>query len=212
MRLSSDQILSDEKVMTDFICERIPSECRVILTAGEDGETWADLWPYWDDATGWHLLMEKSDEHVTLEEVYDHFRRKEMTHAEFWRVFEWSLARSKVVELEEVVRRLRATKPKACHTQEDYGDLPREVSTADAARILGVTKDTVLKYKDAGMLEYRNMAPPSSSRPVFAFSLASVLKLRTTYGTDEPPPFRRREPTRRAVKGQRKRKHIIVER
>jgi hypothetical protein len=39
MRLSTDQILSDEKVRTDYICERIPSHARVVLAAGEDGET-----------------------------------------------------------------------------------------------------------------------------------------------------------------------------
>jgi hypothetical protein len=156
--------------------------------------------------------MEKSDEHVSLEEVYDHFRRREMSGLEWRRWFEGEMARWKIIELEEVVRKLRSSRPKPSPTPEDYGDLPREVSTADAARILGVTKDTVLKYKDAGLLEYRNLAPPFSSRPVFAFSLASVLKLRTTYETDEPPPFRRREPTRRAVKGERKHIHINVDR
>jgi hypothetical protein len=117
-----------------------------------------------------------------------------------------------VVELEEVVRKLRASKPKTWHAPEDYGELPREVSSAEAARILGVSKDTVLTYKDAGLLEYRDLAPSSSSRSVYAFSLPSVLKLRTTYEADEPLPFRRREPTRRAVKGERKHIHINVDR
>lgn len=97
MRLSIDEMLSDERVMTDYICECIPSEYRVILAAGEDGVTWADLSAFWDDATGEHLLMEKSDEYVTLEEVYDHFRRREMTHAEWWRDFEWRAFRYKLL-------------------------------------------------------------------------------------------------------------------
>jgi hypothetical protein len=189
--------------MTEFICERIPSEYRV---------PWADLSSFRDEATGWYLLMEVSDEHVTLEEVYDHFRRKEMSALEFRRWFDSEMARWKIFELEETVRRLQISRAKPSLTLEDYGDLPREVGTAETARILGVTKDTVLKYKDAGLLEYRNLAPPSSSRPLFAFSLVSVLKLRTTYETEEPPPFRRREPTRRAAKGKKNRKHIIVDR
>lgn len=87
-------------------------------------------------------------------------------------------------------------------------ELPEEVTTAQAGSILGVTKDTVLKFKDDGLLQYRNAAPPSSSRPIFLFSLQSVLILRTTYRAESPTPFHKAEGPRRAVKGQRKYKHL----
>ena len=87
-------------------------------------------------------------------------------------------------------------------------DLPREVSTEEAATILGLSKDTVLKLRAAGMLEFRNAAPPGSSRPVYRFLLESVVRLRTSYETDEPTPEIPRQPTRRAVKGKRKYKYI----
>lgn len=213
MRLSYEQILSDEKAMTDFICKRLTeTPTKLVLAAGEEGETWAELWGEWDDATGWNLSMEKSDESVDLEEVYDHFRRKEMTYREWWREFDRQMDRLNVIELEAQLWRQRSTRTTEPQATDEYGDLPREVATAEAARILSVSKDTVLKLKDAGLLEYRNMAPPFSSRPVFAFSLASVLKLRTTYETDEPPPLRQPEPTRRAVKGEKKYKHLKVQR
>jgi len=65
-------------------------------------------------------------------------------------------------------------------------ELPKEVSTQEAAEILGVSKDTVLRLKKAGQLEYRNAAPPGSARPVYRFTLRSVVELRTTYTRDVP--------------------------
>ena len=91
---------------------------------------------------------------------------------------------------------------------EEFGEPPQEVGTARAAEILGVSKDTVLKLKAAGLLEYRNTAPPGSSRPVYAFTLRSVMELRTSYERDEPPPRRCTEPLRRRMKGRRKYKHL----
>ncbi len=87
-------------------------------------------------------------------------------------------------------------------------DLPKEVSTEEAATILGLSKDTVLKLRAAGLLEFRNAAPPGSSRPVYRFLLDSVVRLRTSYETDEPTPKIPQQPTRRAVKGKRKYKYI----
>jgi hypothetical protein len=88
---------------------------------------------------------------------------------------------------------------------------PREISTAEAAEILGVSKDTVLSLKDSGLLEYRNTAPPGSSRPIYAFSLRSVMELRTSYQRDEPAPTPRTEPQRRRVRGDKKYKHLNLE-
>lgn len=81
-------------------------------------------------------------------------------------------------------------------------DLPEEVSTDRAAKILGCCKHTVLQYQADGLLEWRNAAPPSSARPVFRFTLRSVLKLRLDYqkgSARSPLPVTpKRSPTRPA--------------
>src|SRR6516162_10229337 len=41
-------------------------------------------------------------------------------------------------------------------------ELPEEVTTQEAAEILGCCKHTVLHYLAEGLLEWRNAAPPSS--------------------------------------------------
>lgn len=82
-------------------------------------------------------------------------------------------------------------------------DLPEELTTDRAAKLLGISKDTLLKLKDAGLLEYRNAAPPTSSRPVFRFKKESVTQLRTTYQKDVPLP-RQEKPQNRHSTNQRK--------
>ena len=69
-------------------------------------------------------------------------------------------------------------------------DLPDEVTTREAAVILGCCKHTVLQYLAAGLLEWRNAAPPASQRPVYRLTLRSVLGLRLGYqrGSPHPPP------------------------
>jgi hypothetical protein len=88
MRLSLDQMLSDDHRMQQYICERIVNDgTKIVLAAGEEGESWAELYPIWDDEKGWELHMERSDEWVSLEDVYYHFRRKEMTWREWYLLF-----------------------------------------------------------------------------------------------------------------------------
>jgi hypothetical protein len=78
-------------------------------------------------------------------------------------------------------------------------NLPEEVTTQQAAAILGCCKHTVLQYQEEGILEWRNLAPPSSQRPVFRFTLRSVLELRLGYqsGTARPPQPPKPTKTRR---------------
>jgi predicted ArsR family transcriptional regulator len=68
-------------------------------------------------------------------------------------------------------------------------NLPAEVSTQEAAAILGCCKHTVLQYLEEGLLEWRNIAPPSSNRPIYRFTLRSVTELRLAYqrGSARPP-------------------------
>jgi hypothetical protein len=87
-------------------------------------------------------------------------------------------------------------------------DLVKEVTSKQAAQILGCSKDTVFAYKEAGMLEWRNLAPPASSRPTYRFSLQSVLALRNTYVVEEDLPTAPTESPRRQVRKQKKYKHL----
>jgi hypothetical protein len=105
MRLTIEQILADNAKMEQYICERIPpATTRIDLGRG----AWADLTPFWDDRFGWSLLLETDEpEWVDLSEVYQHFRREEMTSREWWREFEGEMARSKVRSLEGEIASLR---------------------------------------------------------------------------------------------------------
>jgi hypothetical protein len=67
-------------------------------------------------------------------------------------------------------------------------ELPKELSTAEAAAILGCCKHTILRYCEDGLLEWRNTAPSSSNRPVYRFTLRSVLELRLGYQRGNPRP------------------------
>lgn len=72
-------------------------------------------------------------------------------------------------------------------------DLPPEVSLAEAARIANCDKKTVIRYLQDGLLDWRDIAPPSSSRPTYRIKLASVLALRTGYHFGRPRPNQQRE-------------------
>jgi len=202
--------------MEKFICERISGGvARIDLGGG----AWADLTAVWDDEYGWSLLLEADEpEWVDLWEVYQHFRRKEMTTWEWWQEFDREMAKGKIYDLEKenaVLRRDRDRANAQGHidfaTTLDEMGLPKEVSTGQAASILGVSKDTVLKLKSSGLLEYRNTAPPDSFRPVFAFSLRSVLEVRTSYERDTPLLRRPQDHPRRRIKGERKYKHLRLD-
>ena len=88
-------------------------------------------------------------------------------------------------------------------------DLTEEVTTDEARHLLGVSKDTVLKYVNSGLLPARNIAPPGSSRPAYRLPRAAVLELRNRYERAEPPAApEAKEPPRRRVKGSRKYIHL----
>jgi hypothetical protein len=218
MRLSVGQLLSDRKRMEEYICERIVNDgTKIVLAAGEEGESWAELYPIWDDEMGWELYMERSDEHVSLQDVYDHLRRKEMTSAEWWRAFNGEMDRWKVKELEKEGRELRE---QAAHSPDDDllhvrrkveaieqmlrgqsesgsrsldllqsqpsvgDDLPDCLPARTAARLLGVDRKTLNKFRRDGLLKWR-LKNPSSSRKEFLYEKASVLALATDYRVGE---------------------------
>lgn len=86
--------------------------------------------------------------------------------------------------------------------------LAAEVSTKQAAKLLGCSKDTVLKLKDAGLLDYRNAAPPDSSRPVYRFSLLSIREFRNSHDSRPPQPSSERQPNRRARRVRQSLRHF----
>lgn len=75
-------------------------------------------------------------------------------------------------------------------------ELPEEVTAQQAAAILGCCKHTVLQHLEQGVLEWRNLAPPSSQRPVFRITLRSVLELRLGYQRGSPRPPQSAKPAR----------------
>jgi hypothetical protein len=210
MRLTREQLQADARKMKRFICSKIPEEgTRIVLADGPDGEAWAELNPIRFDDGEVDLHIETNcPEWVDLAQIYEYFQRE--TDGE---MAQWSGRRpgNRLTSLRRHAARFPVpAKSEAINltVTEDEDGLPREVSTADAARILGISKDTVLRLKAAGLLEYRNTGSPGSCRPVFAFTLRSVLELRTNYERDIPIPRRPKNPTRRRAKGERKYKHL----
>ena len=225
--MTLDQILADNRRMKQFIGERIPPDhTRIVLADGPDGPAWVDLMPLWGDDGDCDLIIESNEpDAFGLRDVYEHFRRQEITGWEWECEFSAEMNRWKVHELEREIAVLREAGLRDeggqrangeqgvidCMATVDESGLPREVSTVEAARILGISKDTVLKLKSAGLLEYRNTGSPDSCRPVFAFTLRSVIELRTNYDRDMPVPRQRPDPPRRRVKGERKYKHLNLD-
>ena len=83
------------------------------------------------------------------------------------------------------------------------GQLKDELSLRETAKELNCDPKTVIRYIEDGLLQWRNAAPPSSTRPRYRIKTDSVLQLRNSYrlGTpqaDEPEPARK--PRKRAVK------------
>ncbi len=88
-------------------------------------------------------------------------------------------------------------------------DLPKEITTAEAAKILGCDTKTVLKYLRNGRLEWRDAAAPTSSRPYCKIKLDSVLQLRTSYHYSNPQPARHAQRSgRRPISQTFKSKHV----
>jgi hypothetical protein len=170
--LTVEQVLADDLRMMRFIGERIRPDTltRIVLADGSDGPLWVDLLATWDDDGDCDLLIESNEpDAVGLRIGYEHFRRKEMTAWEWERETAAEMNRWKLHDMESEIAMLRKQVAQAAtevHEGVDYvstldeSGLPREVSTLQAARILGVSKDSVLKLKSAGLLEYRNTGSP----------------------------------------------------
>jgi hypothetical protein len=78
-------------------------------------------------------------------------------------------------------------------------NLPREVTTREAAQILGCDPKIVTKYIRHGDLEWRDIAAPDSSRPNYRITIASVLKMRQSYRRSFPQVSGERQQPQRRV-------------
>jgi hypothetical protein len=93
--------------------------------------------------------------------------------------------------------------------------VPPEVSLRKAAEILGVDPKTATKYLRAGMLQWRDIAPPGSVRPTYRIKLESVIAIRNGYRSDSPDRLERTADRRRHAPQQRcgyKLKHVTLRR
>jgi plasmid maintenance system antidote protein VapI len=77
-------------------------------------------------------------------------------------------------------------------------NLPEEISVNDAARILTVSRRTVVRYIEDGLLIARNVAPLRSKQMSYRLPLKAVLEMRTSYELHQTSNAERKE--RRQVK------------
>ncbi len=87
---------------------------------------------------------------------------------------------------------------------------PEEVSTQEAADLLGESKDTVIGRIKCGELRARNAAGPNSTRPRYLILKEDVIRLRNAYVTATPPDKLRHQPQvpRFKARGAKQPKHI----
>lgn len=100
--LTMSQITSDNRKMKQFIGERIsPDGTSIVLADGGDGPAWVDLIPLWNEEGECDLVLDTNEpDAFGLREVYDHFRRKELTGWEWERELAAERNRWKVRKLE----------------------------------------------------------------------------------------------------------------
>jgi hypothetical protein len=89
---------------------------------------------------------------------------------------------------------------------------PPEVGVGEAAKLLDVDAKTVRRYIADGVLPYRNIAPPSSSRTAYRLRLADVMAMRMSYRIDQPAETPLAKPCRRAAAAPTTFKHITMRR
>jgi len=60
-------------------------------------------------------------------------------------------------------------------------EVKEEIGLKEACKLLNVGKFTVMKYVNQGLIQYRNVSSPDSSRNKYKFLLADVLAIRNNY-------------------------------
>ncbi|MSQ95630.1 MAG: hypothetical protein EXR98_13865 [Gemmataceae bacterium] len=105
--MTVDQILTDNRKMEQFICDRLRTDrTRIVLADGRRpyGPAWVDLTLFLCDDGDHELVIESNEpDAFGVREVYEHFRRKEMTGWEWERELAAEINRWKIHDLEREV-------------------------------------------------------------------------------------------------------------
>ncbi len=187
MNFTTEQLQSDRTKMVRFICERIPADGTTVILVDDGGEpAWADLYPSWDDEGGWDLRIETNEpEWVGLKEVYDLFRRQEVTWEEWEREIQGEMNRWMVHDLErevavlgdggeaEMLVRLERIEGKLDGVAEKSNPVPDYSSIKQAARITGLSDSHIRRAVVAGELPASNIGS-SASHPIYRIALKDL--------------------------------------
>ena len=81
MSATFQEIETDLRKMIAYIGPRVTEQGeRFVLADGPDGEAWAEIYTAWDEHSGWDMHYTTNlSEWVGVREIYDHFRRRDMT-------------------------------------------------------------------------------------------------------------------------------------
>src|SRR5262245_39391378 len=86
----------------------------------------------------------------------------------------------------------------AAVTQRESWPAPHELTRQEAALYLGVGVKTFRHYHKAGLLRYRNTAPPGSGKPRYLYPLEDLARFRQEgYRRDVPRPTKPPSPRRK---------------
>ena len=201
--MNLEQIQADKRTMAEFVCERIPPDgTRIVLADGPDGPAWADLMPIWDDDDcDCDLIVETNEpEWVDLQEIYDHFRRREMTSWEREREMAAQINRWKLHDLEkenammrygveaEMLVRLARIEGKLDGVAEKSNPAPDYSSIKQAAKITGLSDSHIRREVVAGRLPASNIG--SASHPIYRIALKDLHEWMSNKkgGTVKAPP------------------------
>ncbi len=201
--LTVNQILADDRKMERFICERIRPDVptRIIMADGPDGPAWVDLTPFWDENGDCDLIIETNEpDAFGRRDVYEHFRRMDMTAWEWEREMAGEINRWKVPDLErentvlrhgaeaEMLVRLERIEGKLDEVAETSKPALDYSSIKQAARITGLSDSHIRRAVVAGELSASNIGS-SASHPIYRIALKDLHEwMNNKKGGNRVPP------------------------
>ena len=185
--MTVNQVLADNRKMERFICDRIRTDrTRIVLADGEDGPAWVDLTLFLCDDGDHELVIESNEpDAFGVREVYEHFRRQEMTGWEWELELAAEINRWKVHDLEremavlregveaELLVRLERIEGKLDGVAEKSNPAPDYSSIKQAARITGLSDSHIRRAVVAGELPASNIGS-SASHPIYRIALKDL--------------------------------------
>lgn len=138
--MTVEQVQADVRRMKRFICECLHAErTRIVLANGPDGPTWVDLMASWDDDGDCDLVIESNEpDAFGLREVYEHFRRQEMTAWEWGRELASEVNRWRLHYFE---RENRAMGFELNHIRQTTFEIDPQVSADSAISLISALPD-----------------------------------------------------------------------